>query len=98
VAATYQETVSVTLQFDQEIDISQLNAPEIEINDVDNNITFAGLSGPGTLIDPFTVRIDLEITGPAIGPGILLTAQPDNGIRAGGEEWAGVSALSLPFP
>jgi hypothetical protein len=52
------------------------------------------------MINPQTVELILVATEPATGSGVHLTATEGNGIVAvdGGEPWAGVSELGLPFP
>jgi hypothetical protein len=100
VSATYEVGNSITLKFNQPIDISQMSGPEIHVNDVDNNLAYVGRDGPVTRVDAFSVRVDLDVDGPAVGPGTILDASADTRIRAipGPKTWAGVTELPLPYP
>jgi hypothetical protein len=100
VSATYDVGSSITLKFNQPIDISQLNGPAITVNDSLNGTIFVGLDGPATRVDPFTVRVELEEDGPFAGQATTLDATDDTRIRSvpGAKGWAGVSGMKLPYP
>jgi hypothetical protein len=100
VSATYDVGSSITLKFNQPIDISQLNGPAITVNDSLNGTIFVGLDGPATRVDPFTVRVELEEDGPFAGQVTTLDATDDTDIRSvpGAKGWAGVSGMKLPYP
>jgi hypothetical protein len=100
VAATYDVGSSITLKFNQPIDISQLNGPAITVNDSLNGTIFVGLDGPATRVDAFTVRLELEEDGPFAGQTTTLDATDDTDIRSvpGAQSWAGVTELPLPYP
>jgi hypothetical protein len=100
VAATYDVGSSVTLKFDQPIDISAINGPAIVVGDFINATTFVGQAGPANLIDPFTVQINLQEDGGYGGSTNTLTASDDTRIRSvpGAQAWPGVTDVQLPFP
>jgi hypothetical protein len=100
VAATYDVGSSITLKFNQPIDISQLNGPAITVNDSLNGTIFVGLDGPATRVDAVTVRVELEEDGPFAGQTTTLDAADDTRIRSvpGAKGWAGVSGMKLPYP
>jgi hypothetical protein len=100
VSATYDVGSSITLKFNQPIDISQLNGPAITVNDSLNGTIFVGLDGPATRVDAFTVRLELEEDGPFAGQTTTLDATDDTRIRSvpGAKGWAGVSGMKLPYP
>jgi hypothetical protein len=81
----------VTLTFDRAVSITGVHPAAISVND--------GEFADATLVSPTTVRVTLELDSDA-GPGVTLTASPDNGIVAAddGAAWAGVSDVGLPFP
>jgi hypothetical protein len=100
VSATYDVASSVTLKFDQPIDISEINGPAVTVGDVINATTFIGQSGAAILVDPFTVQINLQEAGGYGGSTNTLTASDDSRIRAvfSGSGWPGVTNASLPYP
>ncbi len=99
VAAEYDQSVSVTLTFDRDIDITSLVAGEVSVNDGPEAIRYVG-SGTATLVMPTKVVIGLAEDGGQGAPFITLTAGAGNGIVAvdDGGTWAGVMNLVLPFP
>jgi hypothetical protein len=100
VSVTYSALSSIALTFNQPIDITHVQGPEVEVNDQPNNTALAGSDGPAVRVDAFTVRIELEPTGPSTGGvGVSLTASDNTRIRTipGAQSWAGVTDLELPF-
>lgn len=98
VAASCDESPTLTLVFDRPVDVS---AVDVELIRVDNGLlgfTYVGYGAP-TLPDPVTVRLALTGVEEYAGPGVVLSAAADNGIVAadGGGAWAGVTGLELPF-
>jgi hypothetical protein len=98
VAASYDPNVSVTLVFNQPIDISQIVPDMISVADgEEEGVILIGMASP-TLTNPTTVVVMVEPFDPYQGSGISLTASDGAGIRsASGEVWEGVDGLSLPF-
>ncbi len=99
VAAEFDPSVSVTLTFDRDIDITSLVASAVIVNDAPEAIAYRG-DGPGTLLTPRKVVIALVEDGGQGGPVVTLTAGAGNGIVADddGGTWAGVTDVALPFP
>ena len=101
VSASFDPGVpAVTLGFDRPVDASGLNGALIIVDDgAASGMKFDG-GGGVTVLGPATVRIDLVDIGGSAYPDVRLTAGSGNGIVAVGDgaEWAGVSALVLPFP
>jgi hypothetical protein len=99
VAAAFDQSVSVTLTFDRDIDITSLVASAVIVDDAPESIAYRG-DGPGTLLTPTTVVIALVEDGGQGGPVVTLTASAGNGIVAvdDGDAWAGVTDVTLPFP
>lgn len=99
VAATYQpETPSVTLTFNQAIDVSAAVAGAVEVNDPSFNSAFyAGQSVLSSTADSVTVSLTY-LDAPS-GDEVTMTVGAGNGIVAvnGGEEWDGVMNVVLPF-
>lgn len=99
VSATYQSAVSVTLTFNQPIDISGLAGAQFTVVDGPAAKVYFGTGG-STLVSPGVVRINLLQIAPSGGPNVQLTASGTNGIVAvnGGQEWTGTGGIVLPFP
>ncbi len=99
VAAEFDQSVSVTLTFDRDIDITSLVASAVIVDDAPESIAYHG-DGPGTLLTPRTVVIALVEDGGQSGPVVTLTVGAMTGIVASddGGTWAGANALQLPFP
>jgi hypothetical protein len=101
VAATYTDSpASLTLTFDQAIDIAGLVGSQISVEDQTFNGTSYQGTGGAALLNPTTVEITLTPVGPASGSDVLLTASGGTGIAAvdNEETWAGVTNQGLPFP
>ncbi len=99
VAAEYDAATLVRLTFDRPIDIAGIVASAIVVSDGPYEAArFAG-TGAAELSAPATVELPLELTGPASGPIVTLTASALNGIVAvdDGGTWAGVADVELPF-
>jgi hypothetical protein len=100
VAAVYDSGNEwVRLSFNQPIDTSQLVVAAVYVDDGSiMSSLFRGMSMQ--VIDPATVQIDLEPIDPATGPFTTLSVAANNGIVAisGGDPWAGVNELGLPYP
>jgi hypothetical protein len=91
VMATYDDGETVTLYFNEPIDVSQLDGEQIMVEDG----TYAGSSftaiGPVQLLNPTTVRLGLVVFETSTSTDVLLDAQPSCGIRnQQGVAWAGV--------
>lgn len=93
------EDNQVLLGFDQPIDIDGFDPESITVANGPAGIEF-GCNGEALLQNPTTIACELEYTGIASGPSVLLTVTGANGIVSvsGGVAWAGVTALPLPFP
>lgn len=98
VSATYVGGTSVTLVFNQAIDVGAL-APD-SFGVVDGEFfeqTYVGLSVLSSTADSVTIELlSIDPTSPGH---VVLNADAANGIVAtnGGEAWDGVSGLVLPF-
>ncbi len=99
VAAVYSAAPSITLSFNQPIDIAQLVEGVIEVTDGALGLLWIN-SPPAVLVDPQTVRMNLVDDKEFVGTGVHLTAPGNTGIVAseGGGAWGGVMDLALPFP
>ena len=101
VSAVYDSAVPrVILGFNQPVDLNALDAPTITVDDAaELNLRYYAFNGPN-MIDPATFWLELVADGPATGSGTTLTASALNGIApaGGGDAWAGVEDLELPFP
>ncbi len=99
VAAYYDAATLVRLTFDRPIDIAGIVASAIVVSDGPYEAArFAGTAA-AELSAPATIELPLELTGPASGPIVTLTASALNGIVAvdDGGTWAGVTDVELPF-
>jgi hypothetical protein len=104
VAATYDVlTPSLTLTFDRQVQLSgpggTLNAETITVHDGVNGIeqlNTPDASGAGTV----TLVVTLFPNAAWEGSGVTMTCGAGTGIASaeGGEAWAGVTELELPFP
>ncbi len=99
VSAVYSEAPSITLSFNQPIDIAGLVYGAIIVTDGAVGVWWVN-SLPGVLIDPQTVQMTLVEVKEFVGAGVHLTAPGTTGIVAvnGGGTWGGVTELELPFP
>jgi hypothetical protein len=90
--------LTVTLTFDVAVDVGGFQPSQVNVIDGPNAQLFQATSI--TLESPFTARVDLTQADTASGDDVVLDATPANGIVAvvGGEAWAGVSGLVLPWP
>ena len=103
VAATYDVLVpSLTLTFDRAVNLAgegdALNAETITVHDGVNGIeqfNNPDATGAGTA----TLVVSLFSNGPWAGAGVTMTCGAGSGVVAavGGETWAGVTDLELPF-
>jgi hypothetical protein len=98
VAATCDESPSLTLTFDRPINVSAIDVARFRVDDGPLGFTYVGYDAP-IVVNPTTVQILLTGTEEYTGPGVILTAAAGNGIAAaeGGAAWAGVANLALPF-
>jgi hypothetical protein len=99
VAATWEESPSVTLVFDRPVDVSGLDVALVRVDIGPLGSSYVGYQAP-IVVSPTTVQILLSGVGDYPGPGVVLNAPADTGIVAAddGGTWAGVADLSLPFP
>jgi hypothetical protein len=99
VAATWEESPSVTLVFDRPIDVSAMDVALVRVDIAPLGFTYLGYQAP-ILVNPTTVQILLSGIEEYAGPGVILSAPADTGIVASddGGTWAGVADLPLPFP
>ena len=102
IAASYSPedpTPFVTLVFDRPVAFDTVPSESIQLSDGEDT---GGLfdAGSATPVDEVAIRIELENTGVASGPGVVLNVSAENGIYEAGtsDEWVGVSDLALPFP
>jgi hypothetical protein len=101
VAAVYNSDSSyVDLTFDVAIDIAAMDCEKIYVDDgVTMGFVYQGITGP-ELVNPTTVRVLLNGIAESTASDVRLTVQAGNGIvpTGGGDPWAGVTGLVLPFP
>jgi hypothetical protein len=101
VAASYNADSSfVDLTFDVAIDIDAMDCEKIYVDDgVTMGFVYQGITGP-ELINPMTVRVLLNGIAESTASDVRLTVQAGNEIvpTGGGDAWAGVTGLVLPFP
>ena len=99
VTAVCDESPSLTLVFDRPVDVSAIDVASFRVDIGVLGFTYVGFDAP-IIVNPTTVQILLSGIEEYAGPGVILTAAAVNGIVAadGGEAWAGVTDLSLPFP
>ena len=100
VAATYQEGASVTLTFNQAIDISAFNGDAVFLDDTTYTLRQYIAVGGASLLSPTTMRAMLVDFEQSQSQAVTLTAPASTGIVAvnGDGTWSGVSNLYLPFP
>jgi hypothetical protein len=99
VAATFDSGApSVTLTFSRAVDVAGFVPSQVNVIDGPNAQLFQATDI--TLDDPVTATVSLTQVDSASGDDVLLDATAANGIVAvvGGEPWAGVAGLVLPFP
>ena len=98
VSASYQPGDTVTLVFNQPIDLLGLDGGSFVVEDPNFNTLYQGL-GEVDLLDPSTVRIGLQDAGSPTAVSVTLVVGPGNGLRplGGGAVWSGVT-VELPFP
>ena len=94
------EELILLLQFDRDIDISELDGSQISVNDPADNHQRYLATGSSQLISANYVQIQLDPAGSATGTQAALSAGANSGIVAvnGGGTWAGATDLSLPYP
>ena len=99
IAAEYDPEVSVTLTFNQPIDVDGVVADLIAVSD--GEIAQAIFTGSAVLSSTDTsVTVSLVAGSPVPWTGVVtLTVNDGNGIvpAGGGSEWFGVTELVLPF-
>jgi hypothetical protein len=100
VAATYQNgSLTVVMQFNKAIDISEFDGGELELDDgTFNHRSYVG-GDEATLVNATTMQVSLASLFGDSEPGVFLTVGGESGIVAvdGSGEWAGCSELALPF-
>jgi hypothetical protein len=98
IEATYDQAVSVTLVFNQPVDLSQIVSDMITVADGAFEGTLFIGEGVPEQPTPETVTVFLAPFDPYQESGVLLTASDGAGIRSvSGEVWEGVDGLVLPF-
>ena len=101
VSAAYDgDAYTLMLVFSQAISVAGVSPTQIVVYDGFGNGAYYNAANGTTLINPTTVRFDLNEIDPFTGPDTHLNASSTNGIVAvsDGAAWAGVSGLVLPFP
>ena len=100
IAATYQEGESVTLTFNQAMDISAFDGEQVFLDDSTYTLRSYTATGGATLLSPTTMRAMLVDFENSQSQAVVLDAPATTGITAvnGGGTWAGVNNLYLPFP
>ena len=98
IGATYDPGVSVTLTFNQAIDISAVDLAAIQVTDAQ----FEGTNYNGLALITSTansITVELEVIESVIGSGVTLNVSEANGIVAagGGAAWTGADNVALPF-
>jgi hypothetical protein len=98
VAATWEESPSVTLVFDRPVDVSGIDVTLVRVDIASLGFTYVGFQTP-VVVTPTTVQILLTGVAEYAGPGVILNAAAGNGVVAAddGGTWAGVADLALPF-
>ncbi len=96
-AAHDSGTNSVTLTFNQAVDLTGIQPNEIIVSDGNQNLL---LGGQGVLEEtPTSVRLELEFIDYTTEPNVMLNATNATGIRSQADEseWEGVSGVELPY-
>jgi hypothetical protein len=97
VAVGYEAGTYVRLQFDQDIDIGSFVPDQLTVSDGDTEYKYAG--DTFSLIAPNTLEVNLMAFDSTADPGVKLWVTDGSGIVGqNGQSWAGVSALSIPWP
>src|SRR4051794_7665230 len=98
VAATWEESPSVTLVFDRPVDVSGMDVTLVRVDIAPLGFTYVGYEAP-IVVNPTTVQILLSGIADYTGPGVILNAPADTGIVASddGGTWGGCAGLELPF-
>jgi hypothetical protein len=100
IAADYDsDAVTITLTFDQAINIAGLDGSQVLVNDPVSGFSMYEGTGAGTQVSPVAVKLNLSVTGLSIGSEVFLSASDMTGIIAvaGGKHWSGVEDVALPF-
>lgn len=105
VSAAYEPGVALTLTFGRAVDpacVAGLDVMSVVVTDGVAGQIYTGSTAPGsaTLVGPAVLRLGLMAVAPCPAGGVTLSAPATTGIVAleGGEAWAGVSELPLPYP
>src|SRR5688572_19203238 len=91
-------TAMLRLSFNKPVDVSGIFPGNMQVEDAAGGAKWEGVGA--TVIDPSTVDVEMSQFQTQAYPDTRLDAQEPTGIVAagGGEPWAGVSHLLLPFP
>ena len=97
--ASYDSGTLIDLTFDVPVDVSGLIPSAFIVFDGPANTLYAGDGAP-TVMSPTRILLALAEVEPTGGAAVLLTVYTENGIVAvdGGAPFAGVAALTLPYP
>ena len=89
----------LTLGFDRAVDAAGYVNATVSVSDGLAGAEYVATSVAGQP-GPATVELVMDEDKEFTGPGVTMTATAGTGIVAalGGEEWAGVSGVGLPFP
>ena len=99
VSATYLESSTITLVFNQPIDIAGFDGTSIVVSDGDLGVVYDA-SGEVDQGPSNTLVCGLVEIATGVGGSLTLTVSGGNGIRtvAGMIEWSGIGTTVLPIP
>ena len=92
-------TTLLRLTFNKPVDVSGIFPGNLIVDDGEGDIQWEG-QGPVTFVNPSTIDVGMFEVQAQAYPDTRLNAAAPTGIVAadGGEAWAGVAGLLLPFP
>ncbi len=100
VSASYDDSaLTLTMGFNQPIDISSLDGSQITVDDGEETRNLFAATGSVTMVDPATVSLGLDRITDTSDSGVTMNASDSTGIVAseGGGGWDGVTDLDLPY-
>jgi hypothetical protein len=99
VGATYEQGAAVELTFDVSINVDAFDPVSLTLFDGPAGFQYVGTDA-FEMVSPTTLRVPIIGTEEWTGAGVTMSVTNASGIVAvtDGAEWAGASALNLPFP
>lgn len=94
VAVEFVPNTSVTLYFNQNINIDEFDPSKVFVNDPADSVLNQGIDG--TYTSDSSVYVSLVEFDPSSQPGAWVTVEPGNGIKSvDGQAWAGITQYPI---